>query len=96
MGTVPSVPKPRRFPSPSVSPLTQRHDGEIFAPKFAGDFNFLTKRPTVLGVGVMGGGRRVVAHLGGTRGQKPALATPIALGGAGRSRFGGTCSQRER
>lgn len=59
---------------PSAVELTQRHDGEVFAPKLAGDFDFLAKRPAVLGVGVVGSGRWVVAHLAG-RGDKSEPAT---------------------
>lgn len=54
-------------PNPGPAVLTQGHDGEIFAPEFAGDFDFLAERPAVPGVGVMGGGRGVVAHLGPRR-----------------------------
>lgn len=54
-----AVPKTPR----AAGVLTQRHDGEVFPSEFAGDFDLLPQRPAVLGVGVVGSGRRVVAHL---------------------------------
>lgn len=56
--------------------LTQGHDGEVFPSEFAGDFDFLAQRPAVLGVGVVGSGWRVVAHLDmglGTAQRQPSL-----------------------
>ena len=80
----PVVPKPDTLP-PQASPgtagvpraavLTQRHDGEVFAPKLAGDFDFLAKRPTVLGVSMVGSSWRVVAHLA-RKGDSSVPATP--------------------
>ena len=43
--------------------LTEGHDGEVFPAELAGDGDLLPQGPAPLGDHVVGGGRRVMAHL---------------------------------
>lgn len=43
--------------------LTEGHNGEVFASKLAGDFDFLTQCPAIFGFSMVCCGRGMVAHL---------------------------------
>lgn len=53
--------------SPCTPMLTKGHDGEVFAPEFAGDLDLLTQCPAMFGLRMVRGSRRVMAHLEETR-----------------------------
>jgi len=51
------------FEGGSAGSLTQGHDGEVFPTELAGDGDLLPQGPASLGDHMMGGRRRVMAHL---------------------------------
>jgi hypothetical protein len=43
--------------------LTKGHNGEVFASKLAGDFNFLTQCPAIFGFSMVRSSRGMMTHL---------------------------------
>lgn len=43
--------------------LTEGHDGEVFASKLAGDFDFLTQCPAIFGLSMVCSSRGMMTHL---------------------------------
>lgn len=76
--------------------LTQWHDGEIFPSKLAGQCDFLPEAPAFLRDGVVSGGRRVVAHLTGSRGRQRRETGFSGANGSDVDDGKRTCSHSER